>query len=64
VRLFAEDMEKMVAFYRTTSAFAITEETKYKGHRCVFPPANTGATLHRLYPLALRESSAFAPTRR
>jgi len=41
VRLFVEDMEKMVAFYRDDLGFAITEEVNYKGHRCVFLRANT-----------------------
>src|SRR6476646_9737152 len=55
VRLFAEDMEKMVAFYRDDLGFAITEETKYKGHRCVFLRANTEHHSIALYPLALRD---------
>jgi catechol 2,3-dioxygenase-like lactoylglutathione lyase family enzyme len=55
VRLFAEDMEAMVSFYRDDLGFAITEEVKYKGHRCVFMRANTEHHSMALYPLKLRE---------
>ncbi len=55
VRLFAENMEAMVSFYRDDLGFAITEEVKYKGHRCVFLRANTEHHSVALYPLKLRE---------
>ncbi len=55
VRLFAENMEAMVSFYRDDLGFAITEEVKYKGHRCVFLRANTEHHSMALYPVKLRE---------
>jgi catechol 2,3-dioxygenase-like lactoylglutathione lyase family enzyme len=61
VRLFAEDMEKMVAFYRDDLGFAVTEETKFKGHRCVFLRSNTEHHSMALYPLALRAELGLKP---
>jgi catechol 2,3-dioxygenase-like lactoylglutathione lyase family enzyme len=55
VRLFAEHMEEMVAFYRDDLGLTVTEEVKYKGHRCVFLRANTEHHSIALYPLKLRE---------
>jgi catechol 2,3-dioxygenase-like lactoylglutathione lyase family enzyme len=55
VRLFVEDMEKMLGFYRDDLGFSVTEEAKYKGHRCVFLRANTEHHCMALYPLALRD---------
>src|SRR5207249_10927975 len=55
VRLFVEDMEKMLAFYRDDLGFAVTEEVTYKGHRCVFLRANTEHHCMALYPIALRD---------
>ena len=55
VRLFAENMDAMVDFYRDDLGFSITEEVKYKGRRCVFLRANTEHHSVALYPLALRE---------
>jgi catechol 2,3-dioxygenase-like lactoylglutathione lyase family enzyme len=55
VRLFAENMDAMLGFYRDDLGFAVTEEVKYKGHRCVFLRANTEHHSMALYPLALRE---------
>jgi catechol 2,3-dioxygenase-like lactoylglutathione lyase family enzyme len=55
VRLFVEDMEKVLAFYRDDMGLTVTEEVKYKGHRCVFLRANTEHHSMALYPLALRE---------
>src|SRR5207245_1290343 len=55
VRLFAENMEEMVRFYRDDLGLTITEEVKYKGHRCVFLRANTEHHTMALYPLELRE---------
>jgi len=55
VRLFAENMDAMVGFYRDDLGFAITEEVKYKGQRCVFLRANTEHHSMAIYPLALRE---------
>src|SRR5882672_3643493 len=55
VRLFAENMDAMVGFYRDDLGFAITEEVKYKGHTCTFLRANTEHHSMALYPLKLRE---------
>jgi catechol 2,3-dioxygenase-like lactoylglutathione lyase family enzyme len=60
VRLFAENMEEMVRFYRDDLGFAITEEVNYRGHhygghRCVFLRANTEHHSVALYPVKLRE---------
>src|SRR5262249_59955470 len=60
VRLFAENMDAMLAFYRDDLGFAVTEEVKYKGHRCVFLRANTEHHSMALYPLALREELGLA----
>src|SRR3954451_7998846 len=55
VRLFAQDMDAMVAFYRDDLGLSVTEEVTYKGHRCVFLRANTEHHTMALYPLALRD---------
>jgi len=55
VRLFAENMEAMLRFYRDELGFAVTEEAQYKNHHCVFLRANTEHHSMALYPLALRE---------
>jgi catechol 2,3-dioxygenase-like lactoylglutathione lyase family enzyme len=55
VRLFTENLEAMVGFYRDDLGFAVTEEVHYKGHRCVFLRANTEHHSMALYPLVLRE---------
>jgi catechol 2,3-dioxygenase-like lactoylglutathione lyase family enzyme len=54
VRLFAENMDSMVGFYRDDLGFTITEEVEYKGHRCVFLRANTEHHCMAIYPIALR----------
>ena len=55
VRLFVENMEAMLAFYRDDLGFTVTEEVEYQGHRCVFLRANTEHHCMALYPLALRD---------
>src|SRR5436853_511667 len=55
VRLFVENMEAMLAFYRDDLGFTVTEEVEYKGHRCVFLRANTEHHCMALYPIALRD---------
>jgi len=55
VRLFVEDMEPMVRFYRDDLGLTITEEINYRGHRCVFLRANTEHHTMALYPVELRE---------
>jgi len=61
VRLFAQDMEAMVAFYRDDLGLSITEEVTYKCHRCVFLRANTEHHTMALYPVALREELGLRP---
>lgn len=41
VRLLVPDMEAALRFYRDALGFRITEETQWKGHRCVFLRAKT-----------------------
>jgi catechol 2,3-dioxygenase-like lactoylglutathione lyase family enzyme len=60
VRLFAADMDAMLAFYRDDLGFAVTEEVKYNKHRCTFLRANTEHHSVALYPLALREELGLA----
>src|SRR5882672_1754743 len=55
VRLFVENMQTMLGFYRDDLGFTVTEEVDYKGHHCVFLRANTEHHCMALYPLALRE---------
>jgi catechol 2,3-dioxygenase-like lactoylglutathione lyase family enzyme len=55
VRLFAQDMDAMVSFYRDDLGLSLTEEVVYKGHKCYFLRANTEHHTMALYPVALRE---------
>src|SRR3954464_4823988 len=61
VRLFVQDMDAMVAFYRDELGLSVTEEIPYKGHRCVFLRANTEHHSMALYPLALRAELGLHP---
>jgi catechol 2,3-dioxygenase-like lactoylglutathione lyase family enzyme len=61
VRLFVEDMDAMVRFYRDDLGLSVTEEVAYKGHRCVFLRANTEHHSMALYPVALREALGLNP---
>lgn len=55
VGLFVRDLEAAAAFYVDTLGFAISEETRWRGHRCLFLRVNTEHHSLALYPLALRE---------
>jgi catechol 2,3-dioxygenase-like lactoylglutathione lyase family enzyme len=55
VRLFADDMEAAVGFYRDVMGLALTEEIDWHGHHCVFLRANTEHHSMALYPVALRK---------
>jgi len=55
VRLFYDDIDKELAFYRDTLGLVVTEEINWKGHRCVFLRANTEHHSLALYPRALRK---------
>lgn len=54
VRLFVQDMEQSLAFYRDELGLMVTEEVVWNGHRCVFLRANTEHHSLALYPMALR----------
>jgi catechol 2,3-dioxygenase-like lactoylglutathione lyase family enzyme len=54
VRLFADDVDEALGFYRDVLGLAVTEEIVWRGHRCVFLRANTEHHSMALYPRALR----------
>ncbi len=54
VRIFVNDMEQALAFYRDDLGLAVTEEVTWRGHRCVFLRANTEHHSMALYPIGLR----------
>lgn len=55
VRLFVENLDETVAFYRDKLGLIPTEEVQFEGMRCVFFRAGTEHHCLGLYPLALRE---------
>ena len=55
VRLFVNEMEAALAFYRDRLGLTVTEEVSWNGHRCVFLRANTEHHSAALYPMALRD---------
>jgi catechol 2,3-dioxygenase-like lactoylglutathione lyase family enzyme len=55
VRLFVEDMERALAFYRDDLGLTVTEETVWQGQRCFFLRAGTEHHSLALYPAVLRE---------
>jgi catechol 2,3-dioxygenase-like lactoylglutathione lyase family enzyme len=55
VYLFVENLAESEVFYRDTLGFTLTEETSWKGHRCVFLRVNTEHHSLALFPLALRD---------
>ncbi|MBT5050001.1 MAG: extradiol dioxygenase [Rhodospirillaceae bacterium] len=56
VRLFCEDMDAALAFYRDTLGFIETETVDYQGHHCIFLRNNTEHHSMALYPIALRKA--------
>ena len=60
VYLFVENLAESEAFYRDTLGFTLTEESVWKGHRCVFLRANTEHHSLALFPLALRDILALS----
>jgi catechol 2,3-dioxygenase-like lactoylglutathione lyase family enzyme len=56
IRLFCRNLEGMVRFYTDVLGFAITEDTVWNGHRCVFLRCNTEHHSLALYPMALRDA--------
>lgn len=61
VRLFVDDVEKSLGFYRDELGLTITEEVVWKEHRCVFLRANTEHHSLALYPKALRSQLGLHP---
>jgi catechol 2,3-dioxygenase-like lactoylglutathione lyase family enzyme len=61
VELFVRDLEAAEAFYRETLGFILTEEVKWRGHRCLFLRSNTEHHSLALYPLAVRDELGLSP---
>jgi len=61
VSLFLDDVAAGESFYTERLGFVRTEETAWKGHRCVFLRANTEHHSLALYPKALRSELGFSP---
>ena len=60
VRIFVDDIERALAFYRDTIGLMLTEEVVWNGHRCLFLRANTEHHSLALYPKACAQSSGSA----
>ena len=54
VRLFVQDLDAEIAFYRDVMGMKLTEEVVWNGHRCAFFRVNTEHHSLALYPFALR----------
>ena len=54
IRIFVNDVEVSLNFYRDIIGLTLTEEVIWQGHRCVFLRANTEHHSLALYPLAMR----------
>ena len=61
VGLFVADLDAALAWYRDIMGFTLTEETIYRGERCVFLRAGTEHHSLALYPLALRKALGLRP---
>ena len=61
VRLFVDDMDPALMFYRDRLGMDVTEEITWNGHRCVFLRVNTEHHSMALYPTALREELGLSP---
>lgn len=59
VRLFVDDLERSLAFYRDVLGLRVSEETEWQGQRCVFLRAGTEHHALALYPAALRDTLGF-----
>jgi len=55
VRLFVDDLEQALNFYRDRLGMTVTEEIDWNGHRCAFLRVNTEHHSMALYPKPLRE---------
>jgi len=61
VRLFTRDLEAALGFFAGTLGLAISEETQWRGRRCVFLRANTEHHSLALYPIEIREALGLRP---
>jgi catechol 2,3-dioxygenase-like lactoylglutathione lyase family enzyme len=61
VRLFVDDMQQALAFYRDDLGLAVTEEVVWQGERCHFLRTGTEHHSVALYPAALRERLGLRP---
>ncbi len=61
VRIFVDDMEESLAYYRDCLGLALTEEVEWHGHRCAFLRANTEHHSLALYPKPLRDELGLSP---
>jgi catechol 2,3-dioxygenase-like lactoylglutathione lyase family enzyme len=55
IRLFVRDLDAAARFYCNELGFAVTEETRYQGERCLFLRVNTEHHSLALYPRTLRD---------
>ena len=61
VRLFYDDLDRELSFYRDTMGLTVTEEIEWNTHRCVFLRTNTEHHSMALYPRALRKELGLSP---
>ncbi len=61
VRVFVDDIDLALSFYRDRMGMTVTEEVIYKGHRCVFLRVNTEHHSMALYPKPLQEELGLSP---
>ena len=61
VRLFVDDVDTSLAYYRDRLGMAVTEEVTWDGHRCVFLRVNTEHHSMALYPKTLRADLGLKP---
>jgi catechol 2,3-dioxygenase-like lactoylglutathione lyase family enzyme len=61
VSLFVDDLESAEDFYTKTMGFMRSEETSWRGQRCVFLRASTEHHSLALFPKALRGEIGFSP---
>lgn len=54
VRIFVNDVDRALAFYRDDLGLTVTEEVTWRGHRCVFLRANTEHHSLAVYPIGIR----------
>jgi catechol 2,3-dioxygenase-like lactoylglutathione lyase family enzyme len=61
VRIFVENVDQALHFYRDILGLSLTEEVIWKDHRCLFLRANTEHHSLALYPLSLRSALGLRP---